>query len=150
MAALPPDHVFVYPDPSLLGLQLTPPQSSPQQVFPSEAVRFSGPNGPVSPVLAAPAPPFPLDPALLAHPGQATALATNPSPSSAPAPAPIVAVPVPPPPPIAGPVLAPPLSAAGLQPFPALTPGLQAPIELTDAALIASWDKNLRGNNSCC
>ena len=53
MAALPPDHVFVYPDPFLLGLKSTPQQSSSQQFSSSQAVHCPGPNAHVAPVVAA-------------------------------------------------------------------------------------------------
>ena len=50
----------------------------------------------------------------------------------------------------APPIPPPRLSAAGLQPFPVLSPGLQAPIELTSEDHIRSWDKNLLGKNPRC
>ena len=50
----------------------------------------------------------------------------------------------------APPVPAPRLSAAGLQPFPVLFPGLQAPIELTSEDHIRLWNKSLLGNNPRC
>ena len=38
-------------------------------------------------------------------------------------------------------------SAAGLQPFPVLSRGLQAPIELTNPATRALWNEHLSGKN---
>lgn len=102
MAASPPDGDFVYPDPSLFGINMPPPPHS--------------------------------------HPYPST-LSSGPNPHAAPAPAPA---------PIAGPSPAPRLSARGLQPFPALFSGLQAPIELTNVADIAFWDKQLLCNNPRC
>ena len=49
--------------------------------------------------------------------------------------------------PVDGPVPASPPSAAGLQRFPKLVPGLRPPVELTDGASIAKWNHNLRRND---
>lgn len=112
MASSPPDNLFVYPNPSLLGLRFPPQQDT--YIGTTLPLR---PETPATPSVATLASPFPLDPALLVRPG--------PIPSQVPAPDPIFAAPAPPPGPIAGPVTAPRLSAAGLQPFPALNRGAQ-------------------------
>ncbi len=107
---------FVYPDPSHYGL------NAPRQQFQTRNSTLTlgsyPPAAPVPAIITAPAPPFPLDPALLAQ---------------GPAAVPITAfVPVSTSALITGPYLA--LRLAGLQPFPVLSPGLQAPIELTKVA----------------
>lgn len=131
---------FVYPDPSHYGLNAPRQQSQPRNS--TLTLGSYPPAAPVPAIITAPAPPFPLDPALLAQGPAAiptTALAPVPAPAPAPAPAPIV-----------GPIPAARLSAAGLQPFPVLFPGLQAPIELTQAADIRLWDDKLLGNDPPC
>lgn len=107
MASSLSDNIFVYPDPSLLGLRFPPQQDN--SIGTTLPLR---PETPAIPSVTTPASPFPLDPALLARPG--------PNPSQVPAPDPIFAAPAPPPGPIADPVTAPRLSTAGLQSFPAL------------------------------
>ena len=63
------------------------------------------------------------------------------------APATISTAPAPQLAPVVGPVPTSRLSAAGLKRFPALAPGLQPPVELTDGASIAKWNHNLRRND---
>ncbi|KAM0801342.1 hypothetical protein BDR22DRAFT_820853 [Usnea florida] len=144
--------VYIYPDPSMFALIALLPQDSPFKA-PIASDRSS------IPILTAPTQPFVIDPVLLdldrlagaAVPGVAV---------HAPIPTPIpVAVPVTTPVPalvIPGPTLAQALnrghipsmrpSAAGLQPFPKLVHGLQAPRELNDEKDIKLWDKHLEGS----
>ena len=63
------------------------------------------------------------------------------------APATISTAPAPPLAPIVGSVPASPPSAAGLQRFPKLVPGLRPPVELTYGASIAKWNHKLRRND---
>lgn len=127
MAAPPSNGVFFYPDPSLFGTNAPPP---PPQSPPHESTGFSGSLPPDAPVVAPPAPPFPLDPALLVLPGSA----------AVPVPATVVPVPAPTPAPVAGPVPAPSagaprLSVVGVM-FPGFPAGLVSPMQITgeDAA----------------
>ena len=143
MAASQSDPIFMYPDPSLFALVTLPPERDPGQL----AV-FTTPTPTVAAVVAASVPPFPLDPELegLREPATAAASAPVVVVVAAPVPAPVPA-PAPAPAPIAGPMPASRPSAAGLRPFPALSPGLQAPIELTNRADINQWNKQLLGSN---
>ena len=165
MAASSAPNVYIYPDPSLFGLNTLPPP----QDCPLNRLQFPT-NLSLIPAVT-PAPPFAIDPVLLRLDRQATApvagVATNavvPAPAPAPVPTPVpapvpaaypVAVPVPAlvvvglapaQAPIPGPIPAGRLSAAGLQPFPVLVAGLQAPIELVDARDITRWNNQLEGN----
>ena len=163
MAASQEEPMYTYPDPSLLGLNvLANPQDPPLE----RHIEFST-NLPI-PVVNPPAPRFIIDPALLelhrlatrplAH---TTAMAMAPTPASAPGhysvvpapvpvafpvPAPVVPAPAPAQAPNPGNIPAARPSAAGLQPFPELIRGLQAPIELTEPRDITLWNKKLEGN----
>ncbi len=107
---------FMYPDPSHYGL------NAPREQFQTRNSTLTlgsyPPAAPVPAIITTPAPPFALDPALLAQ-GSATVSITAFVPVSTSAL-------------ITGPCLA--LRLAGLQPFPVLSPGLQAPIGLTKVA----------------
>ncbi|CAD6585079.1 MAG: hypothetical protein ASARMPRED_002006 [Alectoria sarmentosa] len=121
MAASSSDGVFLYPDPSFFGLNAPPPPFQPDKI-----TVFSKASPPAAPVVAAPAPPFALDPALLALSG----------PSAVPTPAPVVAAPAPAPA-SAGPVpapfaAAPRLSVVGVM-FPGFPAGLVPPMQINGA-----------------
>ncbi|KAL9138408.1 MAG: hypothetical protein Q9175_000391 [Cornicularia normoerica] len=68
MAASPAAGVILYPYPSIIRPNAPPPQQSP----PHESTVFSVSHQPTAPVVAAAAPPFALDPILLALPGPVT------------------------------------------------------------------------------
>ncbi len=139
MAASPTDRVFVYPDPSLLGVY--PPPQQPHSSRSSAVLEPNTSNSPFVPspspphtldsalhtlpgLAPVPTPPFALDPALLTLGGLATAPASAPASGTDRIPEPR-------------------LSAAGLQPFPVLRPGLEPPVELTNRAQIDLWKHNL-------
>ncbi len=139
MAASPTDRVFVYPDPSLLGLYHPPQQ--PNSSRSTDVLELNTSN---SPFVPSPSPPHTLDSALHTLPGRAPvsappfaldpALLTLGRPATAPVSAPASGT---------GRVPEPRLSAAGLQPFPVLRPGLEPPVELTKRAQIDLWKHNL-------
>ena len=89
-----------------------------------------------------------LPPEMLAARARALAapIPATPAPSQVTAPAIISTAPAPSTAPVIGPVPPPRLSAAGGQRFPALVPGLQAPVEITDGFSIAKWDRCVRRN----
>lgn len=146
--------VYVYPDPSMFGLNGLPRlQDSPSNIPIAS-------NQPSIPVLTDPGPPFAIDPALLQNDRQAAAHAAgvatstmvpatastsipSPAPPAVPVPALIVGGPAPAQAPIPGPVPTMRPSARGLRPFPELIPGLQAPIELTNARDTTHWNNRL-------
>lgn len=144
MSSSPLNDGFTYPDLSMYGGTIPSglwqpyhhDQSAPAAAAPVQAAVSVG---------APSSPPFALDPALfgpctLSSPAPAPAApAAPPAPPAPPAPA---AAPAPTP--SAGLNTAPRLSAAGRQPFPRLFAGLQAPIELTSAVDIASWDEKIQ------
>ena len=132
MAASSSDGVFLYPDPSFFGLNAPPPPFQPDKI-----TVFSKASPPAAPVVAAPAPPFALDPALLALSG----------PSAVPTPAPVVAAPAPAPA-SAGPVpapfaAAPRLSVVGVM-FPGFPAGLVPPMQI-NGANAATYNQHVKG-----
>ena len=139
------EHVYVYPDPTMFGLSGLPPLQISPFTTPIASDRSS------IPMLTAPTPPFAIDPALLEQDRLAAAgVAAAPVPAPFPAPIPVPALGVAGPAPahaqVPGNIPATRPSAAGLQPFPELVLGLQAPIELTDTGDVTLWNKRLDGS----
>ena len=143
--------VYIYPDPSMFAL-VALPQDSPLKA-PISSDRSS------IPMLTAPTQPFVIDPVLLdldRLAGAAIAGVTvyaptpTPIPGAIPVAIPVPALVIPGPNPAQAlnpghiPSMRP--SAAGLQPFPKLVHGLQAPRELNDEKDIKLWDKQLEGS----
>lgn len=125
MSSSPPNENFTYPDPSLYGrTQLRTTPYHHQYVLTDSPSVLANP-----PIATTPPAPFALDPALY---GPVTARV--PAPAAPPTPQPNVSAMRP--------------SAAGRQPFPKLSLGLLAPVELTRADVL-SWNEHLRGNDPC-
>ena len=142
--------VYIYPDPSMFALNALPPQDSPFKT-PIASDRSSS---------TAPTQPFVIDPVLLdldrlagaAVADFATSRVPTPTlipvavPVTIPVPALVIPGPTPAQAPNPGHIPAVRPSAAGLQPFPKLVHGLQAPRELGDEKDIKLWDKKLEGS----
>ena len=131
MAASPPHTHFVYPDPTYYGLR---------QSYSDYLTSFGGVNTLAGPPNADFATPHGPNFAMYGGPEPASARLLPHASAHGLAHPPMIAAPAP----YTGPPC--PLSAAGRQPFPTLSPGQQAPIELTNKEDKAKWDKNIRGN----